>query len=108
MSVSCVQAKEEKKSKLEDVCKQAFELSLKTDSPTFNDYLENYDLLIRDYPDFEKLIARETFESNGFLSQLTVIGMVAGLASAYRVYVLDMSFEDFEKYMKEQQSGGKK
>ena len=102
MCVSCT-AKEKTKqeSKLTDACRQAYELYSKKGKPDMNEYMENYDLLIRDYPDFERIIPRESFENNGIFGQLMVAGMLGGMARAYAVYELNMTDEDVEKMLEE-------
>lgn len=102
-SISCSTAEKSKKeTKLEEVCRQAFELATKNENtkPNINDYMENYDLLIRDYPDFEKIIGRRTFEGDGIdgiFGKIAVVGLIGGMAKAYAVYGLNMSDEEIEK-----------
>ncbi len=92
-SSSCAQKNE---SMLTEVCKEAYEILTKEDRPDLNDYMENCELLIRDYPKLSSVILQKNSD-NGVFGKVMSLGALSSMGKAYALYELNMSEEEFKK-----------
>ena len=84
--------------KLESVCRQAYEITTKAanDDSKIKLYCENLDLFFSDYPDFKQVIP-ETLKDFGMIGEMSFMGMLVGLSNAYRACILNKTFDDVNK-----------